>query len=157
MSLTVKTFAKALKIEPKVLLERMESAGLKHKSENEEITATDKKELLLFLKDRKSSPRKITSAQNDQTSSSKKKTSKNFGDNIEAKRKAAAEQLKEQQKKREDQIKEAIRIKQEQQKTSKKNNLNKRNVQKISQALSMCKINYPKQLKSMQEKNQVLR
>ena len=66
MSLTVKTFAKALKIEPAVLLERMKSAGLKHKSENEEITATDKKELLLFLKDRKSSPRKITSAQNDQ-------------------------------------------------------------------------------------------
>ena len=33
MSLTVKTFAKALKIESKVLLERMESAGLKHKSE----------------------------------------------------------------------------------------------------------------------------
>ena len=130
MSLTVKTFAKALKIEPAVLLERMKSAGLKHKSENEEITATDKKELLLFLKDRKSSPRKITSAQNDQASASKKKPAKNFGDNIEAKRKAAAEQLKEQQKKREDQIKEAIRIKQEQQKTSKKNNLNKRNVAK---------------------------
>ena len=87
MSLTVKTFAKALKIEPAVLLERMKSAGLKHKSENEEITATDKKELLLFLKDRKSSPRKITSAQNDQASASKKKPAKNFGDNIEAKRK----------------------------------------------------------------------
>ena len=130
MSLTVKTFAKALKIEPAVLLERMKSAGLKHKSENEEITAADKKELLLFLKDRKSSPRKITSAQNDQASASKKKPTKNFGDNIEAKRKAAAEQLKEQQKKREDQIKEAIRIKQEQQKTSKKNNLNKRNAAK---------------------------
>ena len=49
MSLTVKTFAKALKIEPAVLLERMKSAGLKHKSENEEITATDKNELLFFI------------------------------------------------------------------------------------------------------------
>ncbi len=128
MSLTVKTFAKALKIEPKVLLERMESAGLKHKSENDEITAADKKELLLFLKDRKSTPRKITSTQGDKTPPSKKKTSKSFGDNIEAKRKAAAEQLKEQQKKREDQIKEAIRLKQEQQKTNKKTNLTKRNL-----------------------------
>ena len=126
MSLTVKTFAKALKIEPKVLLERMESAGLKHKSENDEITAADKKELLLFLKDRKSTPLKITGTQGDKTSPSKKKTSKSFGDNIEAKRKAAAEQLKEQQKKREDQIKEAIRLKQEQQKTNKKTNFSKR-------------------------------
>ena len=130
MSLTVKTFAKALKIESKVLLERMESAGLKHKSENDEITAADKKELLLFLKDRKSTPRKITSTQGDKTSSSKKKTSKSFGDNIEAKRKAAAEQLKEQQKKREDQIKEAIRLKQEQQKTNKKTTFSKRNFTK---------------------------
>ena len=126
MSLTVKTFAKALKIEPKVLLERMASAGLKHQSENDEITAADKKELLLFLKDRKSTPLKITGTQGDKTSPSKKKTSKSFGDNIEAKRKAAAEQLKEQQKKREDQIKEAIRLKQEQQKTNKKTNFSKR-------------------------------
>ena len=130
MSLTVKTFAKALKIEPKVLLERMESAGLKHKSENDEITAADKKELLLFLKDRKSTPRKITGTQGDKTPPSKKKTSKSFGDNIEAKRKAAAEQLKEQQKKREDQIKEAIRLKQEQQKTNKKTTFSKRNFTK---------------------------
>ena len=50
MSLTVKTFAKALKIETKVLLERMESAGLKHKSENDEITAADKKELPVIFK-----------------------------------------------------------------------------------------------------------
>mgnify|MGYP006206987613 CR=1 FL=1 len=48
---SLRKFAKALKIEPAVLLERMKSAGLKHKSENEEITAADKKELLLFLKD----------------------------------------------------------------------------------------------------------
>jgi len=130
MSLTVKTFAKALKIEPKVLLERMESAGLKHKSENDEITAADKKELLLFLKDRKSTPLKITGTQGDKTPPSKKKTSKSFGDNIEAKRKAAAEQLKEQQKKREDQIKEAIRLKQEQQKTNKKTTFSKRNFTK---------------------------
>ena len=130
MSLTVKTFAKALKIEPNVLLERMESAGLKHKSENDEITAADKKELLLFLKDRKSTPRKITGTQGDKTPPSKKKTSKSFGDNIEAKRKAAAEQLKEQQKKREDQIKEAIRLKQEQQKTNKKTTFSKRNFTK---------------------------
>ena len=55
----------------------------------------------------------------------RKETSKSFGDNIEAKRKAAAEQLKEQQKKREDQIKEAIRLKQEQQKANKKSTLSK--------------------------------
>ena len=123
----VKDFAKALKTEPSVLLERMQSAGLSHKSESDEITPSDKQALLLFLKDRKSGPKKvITTSDGDikakPKSSATKKTSsgKSFTDNIEAKRKAAAEQLKEQQKKREDQIKEAIRLKQEQAKASKK-------------------------------------
>ena len=52
----VKDFAKALKTEPSVLLERMQSAGLSHKSESDEITPSDKQALLLFLKDRKSGP-----------------------------------------------------------------------------------------------------
>ena len=123
----VKDFAKALKTEPSVLLERMQSAGLSHKSESDEITPSDKQALLLFLKDRKSGPKKVvTTSDGDikakQKPSATKKTSsgKSFTDNIEAKRKAAAEQLKEQQKKREDQIKEAIRLKQEQAKASKK-------------------------------------
>ncbi len=123
----VKDFAKALKTKPSVLLERMQSAGLSHKSESDEITPSDKQALLLFLKDRKSGPKKVvTTSDGDikakQKPSATKKTSsgKSFTDNIEAKRKAAAEQLKEQQKKREDQIKEAIRLKQEQAKASKK-------------------------------------
>ena len=123
----VKDFAKALKTEPSVLLERMQSAGLSHKSESDEITPSDKQALLLFLKDRKSGPKKVVTTSDGDIKakpkpSSTKKTSsgKSFTDNIEAKRKAAAEQLKEQQKKREDQIKEAIRLKQEQAKASKK-------------------------------------
>ena len=123
----VKDFAKALKTEPSVLLERMQSAGLSHKSESDEITPGDKQALLLFLKDRKSGPKKVVTTSDGDIkakpkSSATKKTSsgKSFTDNIEAKRKAAAEQLKEQQKKREDQIKEAIRLKQEQAKASKK-------------------------------------
>ena len=123
----VKDFAKALKTEPSVLLERMQSAGLSHKSESDEITPSDKQALLLFLKDRKSGPKKVVTTSDGDVKakpkpSATKKTSsgKSFTDNIEAKRKAAAEQLKEQQKKREDQIKEAIRLKQEQAKASKK-------------------------------------
>ena len=123
----VKDFAKALKTEPSVLLERMQSAGLSHKSESDEITPSDKQALLLFLKDRKSGPKKVVTTSDGDIkakpkSSATKKTSsgKSFTDNIEAKRKAAAEQLKQQQKKREDQIKEAIRLKQEQAKASKK-------------------------------------
>ena len=123
----VKDFAKALKTEPSVLLERMQSAGLSHKSESDEITPSDKQALLLFLKDRKSGPKKVVTTSDGDIKakpkpSATKKTSsgKSFTDNIEAKRKAAAEQLKEQQKKREDQIKEAIRLKQEQAKASKK-------------------------------------
>ena len=123
----VKDFAKALKTEPSVLLERMQSAGLSHKSESDEITPGDKQALLLFLKDRKSGPKKVVTTSDGEIKakpkpSATKKTSsgKSFTDNIEAKRKAAAEQLKEQQKKREDQIKEAIRLKQEQAKATKK-------------------------------------
>jgi len=123
----VKDFAKALKTEPSVLLERMQSAGLSHKSESDEITPSDKQALLLFLKDRKSGPKKVVTTSDGDIKakpkpSATKKTSsgKSFTDNIEAKRKAAAEQLKEQQKKREDQIKEAIKLKQEQAKASKK-------------------------------------
>ena len=124
----VKDFAKALKTEPSILLERMQSAGLSHKSESDDITPSDKQALLLFLKDRKSGPKKVITTSDGEIkakpkssrTSKKPSSDKSFTDNIEAKRKAAAEQLKEQQKKREDQIKEAIRLKQEQAKASKK-------------------------------------
>jgi len=52
----VKDFAKALKTEPSVLLERMQSAGLSHKSESDEITPSDKQALLLFFKRSKIGP-----------------------------------------------------------------------------------------------------
>ena len=85
----VKDFAKALKTEPSVLLERMQSAGLSHKSESDEITPSDKQALLLFLKDRKSGPKKVvTTADGDikakSKSSATKKTSsgKSFTDNL---------------------------------------------------------------------------
>ena len=128
MALSVKDFSKALKIEPSVLLERMKAAGLSHSKATDEVTPSDKKALLEFLKDRKPSRSKVVQSSESgvkiqskgSTKKTSKDTSKTFSDNIEAKRKAAAEQLKEQKKKREDQIKEAIKLKQEKQKTPKR-------------------------------------
>ena len=119
MTLTVKNFAKTLKISDSALLERMQNAGLSHSKSSDEITAADKQALLKSLKGAKAtSPRSVTSG-SGVTVTSKGKISKesegtrSYSDNIEAKRAAASEQLKEQQKKREDQLKEAARLKQE--------------------------------------------
>ena len=119
MALTVKDFAKTLKISDSALLERMQNAGLSHSKNTDEITAADKQALLKSLKGAKTtSPKSVTSGSGI-TVTSKGKISKetegtkSYSDNIEAKRAAASEQLKEQQKKREDQLKEAARLKQE--------------------------------------------
>ncbi len=132
MGLTVKDFAKTLKIKDNALLERMKAAGLSHSKSSDEITPADKLAILKSLKDRKASGSSSIASTSSggvtvkskgtlsQPSSSAKVTSDGLTDNIEAKRQAAAENLKEQQQKREDQIKEAIRLKQEQQQAAKK-------------------------------------
>tara|TARA_B100000945_G_scaffold319981_1_gene328670 strand:+ start:105 stop:2405 length:2301 start_codon:yes stop_codon:yes gene_type:complete len=132
LGLTVKDFAKTLKIKDNALLERMKAAGLSHSKSSDEITPADKLAILKSLKDRKASGSSSIASTSSggvtvkskgtlsQPSSSAKVTSDGLTDNIEAKRQAAAENLKEQQQKREDQIKEAIRLKQEQQHAAKK-------------------------------------
>jgi len=133
LALTVKDFAKILKIKDEALLERMKAAGLSHTKASDEIMPSDKLAILKSLKDRKSgSSQSVTSSSSSGgvTVKSKGTVSQPTGpasiqaegmtDNIETKRQAAAENLKEQQKKREDQIKEAIRLKQEQQQAAKK-------------------------------------
>jgi len=52
MTITVKDFSKALKIDPSVLLERMRAAGLDHARDTDEVTPQDKQKLLLFLKEK---------------------------------------------------------------------------------------------------------
>ena len=119
MALTVKDFAKTLKISDSALLERMQNAGLSHSKNTDEITAADKQALLRSLKGAKTTSPKSVKSGSGVTVTSKGKISKetegtkSYSDNIEAKRAAASEQLKEQQKKREDQLKEAARLKQE--------------------------------------------
>ncbi len=133
MGLTVKDFAKTLKIKDDALLERMKAAGLSHSKASDEITPADKLAILKSLKERKSSgPSSVSSSTSNggvtvkskgtlsQPATSAPSSSEGLTDNIEAKRQAAAENLKEQQQKREDQIKEAIRLKQEQQQAAKK-------------------------------------
>ena len=119
MALTVKDFAKTLKISDTALLERMQNAGLSHSKNTDEVTAADKQALLKSLKSAKATPSKSITSGSGVTVTSKGKSSKDtetvksYSDNIEAKRAAASEQLKEQQKKREEQLKEAARLKQE--------------------------------------------
>ena len=55
MGLTVKDFAKTLKIKDDALLERMKAAGLSHNKASDEITPADKLAILKSLKERKSS------------------------------------------------------------------------------------------------------
>ena len=131
MGLTVKDFAKTLKIKDDALLERMKDAGLSHSKSSDEITPADKLAILKSLKGRKSAGSSSVSSSSSsgvtvkskgtlsKPASSVPSSSKGLTDNIEAKRQAAAENLKEQQQKREDQIKEAIRLKQEQQQEKK--------------------------------------
>ena len=118
MTITVKDFAKTLKISDKALIERMQKAGLSHSRGSDEVTASDKQALLKFLKGAKTQSKSIKSESgvtvtSKGKSSSSTTTKKSYSDNIEAKRAAASEQLKEQQKRREDQLKESARLKQE--------------------------------------------
>ena len=134
MAITVKDFAKTLKISDKALIDRMQKAGLNHSKESDEITPADKQALLKFLKGTKSTPSKSVTSESGVKVTSKGKTSvstsskKSYSDNIEARRAAASEQLKEQQIKREEQLKEAVKQKQE----NRKSKFKKTDVQQIN-------------------------
>ena len=54
LKITVKDFAKTLKISDKALIERMQKAGLSHSKNSDEITPSDKQALLKSLKGTKS-------------------------------------------------------------------------------------------------------
>ena len=122
MTITVKDFAKTLKISDKALVERMQKAGLSHSKSSDEITPSDKQALLKFLKGSKTSSSKSVTSESGVKVTSRGKASsiqssnKSYSDNIEAKRAAASEQLKEQQIKRQEQLKEAVKEKQAQKK-----------------------------------------
>jgi len=122
LTITVKDFAKTLKISDDALLQRMQKAGLSHKKSTDEVTPSDKQALLKSLKGTsKSKPKSVTSESGVKVTSRGKTSSvadsnKNYSDDIEAKRAAASEQLKEQQIKREEQLKAAIKEKQSQKK-----------------------------------------
>ena len=147
MALTVKDFAKTLKISDSALLERMQNAGLSHSKNTDEVTAADKQALLKSLKSAKATPSKSITSGSGVTVTSKGKTSKDtetvksYSDNIEAKRAAASEQLKEQQKKREEQLKEAARLKQEEVKKRQK-------FKKVDKDKPAIKVNVKDQLSS---------
>ena len=147
MALTVKDFAKTLKISDSALLERMQNAGLSHSKNTDEVTAADKQALLKSLKSAKATPSKSITSGSGVTVTSKGKTSKDtetvksYSDNIEAKRAAASEQLKEQQKKREEQLKEAARLKQEELKKREK-------FKKVDKDKPAIKVNVKDQLSS---------
>ena len=122
MAITVKDFAKTLKIPDKALIERMQKAGLSHSKSSDEITPSDKQALLKFLKGSKTTSSKSVTSESGVKVTSRGKASsiqssnKSYSDNIEAKRAAASEQLKEQQIKRQEQLKEAVKEKQAQRK-----------------------------------------
>ena len=122
MAITVKDFAKTLKIPDKALIERMQKAGLSHSKSSDEITPSDKQALLKFLKGSKTSSSKSVTSESGVKVTSRGKASsiqssnKSYSDNIEAKRAAASEQLKEQQIKRQEQLKEAVKEKKAQKK-----------------------------------------
>ena len=115
MSVTVKDFAKTLKISDKVLLERMQLAGLSHKTADDEVTPADKQALLKYLKGNTktstvkvgSSGVNVTAKPSAKSASNDSSSTSNYSDDIEAKRAAATEQLRIEQKKREDQLKQA--------------------------------------------------
>ncbi|MEL0238025.1 MAG: translation initiation factor IF-2 [Gammaproteobacteria bacterium] len=115
LSVTVKDFAKTLKISDKVLLERMQLAGLSHKTADDEVTPADKQALLKYLKGNTktstvkvgSSGVNVTAKPSTKSASNDSGSTSNYSDDIEAKRAAATEQLRIEQKKREDQLKQA--------------------------------------------------
>ena len=88
LALTVKDFAKTLKISDKALLERMQKAGLSHKKNSDEVTASDKQALLKFLKGSKSlSSKSVTSESGVKVTSKGKSPSisnstRSYSDNI---------------------------------------------------------------------------
>ena len=89
MAITVKDFAKTLKISDKALIERMQKAGLSHSKESDEITASDKQALLKFLKGTKTQSKSVKSESgvtvtSKGKSSSAISTNKSYSDNIEA-------------------------------------------------------------------------
>jgi phage antirepressor YoqD-like protein len=59
LTITVKDFAKTLKISDKALIERMQKAGLSHSRGSDEVTASDKQALLKFLKGAKTQSKSI--------------------------------------------------------------------------------------------------
>ena len=126
MKLTVKDFAKTLKISETVLIDRMQKAGLSHSKNSDEITPSDKQALLKSLKGTKSPSAKSVTSESGVTVTSRGKHSssssanKSYSDNVEAKRAAASEQLKEQQNKREQHLKIAAKQKQDQKKIIRK-------------------------------------
>ena len=126
MKLTVKDFAKTLKISETVLIDRMQKAGLSHSKNSDEITPSDKQALLKSLKGTKSPSAKSVTSESGVTVTSRGKHSssssanKTYSDNVEAKRAAASEQLKEQQNKREQHLKIAAKQKQDQKKIVRK-------------------------------------
>ena len=61
MAITVKDFAKTLKISDKALVDRMQKAGLSHSKASDEITASDKQALLKFLKGTKTQSKSVKS------------------------------------------------------------------------------------------------
>ena len=93
MTLTVKDFAKTLKISDTALIERMKNAGLSHSKSSDEITASDKQALLRSLKGGKGTPaaKSVTSGSGITVTSKGKSlkegdTVKSYSDNIEARR-----------------------------------------------------------------------
>ena len=136
MAITVKDFAKTLKISDKALIERMQKAGLSHSKGSDEVTPADKQALLKFLKGGKSQSKSIKSESGVTVTSKGKSLSsttskKSYSDNIEAKRAAASEQLKEEQTKRQEQLKAATKQKQEQRNKFAKKNEEKQNVKPV--------------------------
>ncbi len=136
MAITVKDFAKTLKISNKALIERMQKAGLSHSKGSDEVTPADKQALLKFLKGSKTQSKSIKSESGVTVTSKGKSSSsttsnKSYSDNIEAKRAAASEQLKEEQTKRQEQLRAATKQKQEQRNKFAKKNEEKQNVKPV--------------------------
>ena len=161
MSLTVKDFAKTLKISDKALLDRMQNAGLSHSKSSDEITASDKQALLKSLKGSKASSKSVTS-ESGVTVTSKGKASatqtsgKSYSDNIEAKRAQASEQLKEQQVKREEQLKVAKQNQEQKKKQARnaKSSINKNPIDVKDQLSSAVNAYKKKEGAAIEEKHQ---
>ncbi len=161
MSLTVKDFAKTLKISDKALLDRMQNAGLSHSKSSDEITASDKQALLKSLKGSKASSQSVTSESGVTVTSKGKASStqtsgKSYSDNIEAKRAQASEQLKEQQVKREEQLKVAKQNQEQKKKQARnaKSSINKNPIDVKDQLSSAVNAYKKKEGAAIEEKHQ---